>query len=224
MQSTADLDAVEIETAPAPNASVIFLHGLGDDGHGWSQAVDALGLPDSLAIRFLFPHAPVMPVTINRGYAMRAWYDIRDADFNSRADLDGVRRSQAQIARLIERERERGIADERIILGGFSQGGAVALYAGLRQPRRLAGIVALSTYLIDASALPDEAADANRTVPILMAHGTHDPVVQFAWGDSSRRVLEGAGWPVEWHRYPMEHTAVIEEIETVGRFIGRVLA
>jgi phospholipase/carboxylesterase len=218
------LSAVEIETAPAPDASVIFLHGLGDDGHGWSEVVDALGLGPRRAIRFLFPHAPVIPVTINNGYRMRAWYDIRDADLERRADLDGVRASQAHLERLIEQERARGIDDSRIVLGGFSQGGAIALYAGLRHPRRLAGIVALSTYLIDEAALAYEAASINRRIPVFMAHGTMDPVVRFAWGDASRKALAQGGWPVEWESYAMEHSAVPQEIEAVGRFIERVLS
>ncbi len=169
------LPAIEIETGPKPTATVIWLHGLGDDGNGWSQVVPSLGLPSRLAIRFLFPHAPTMPVSINNGYVMRAWYDIREANLNERADLDGVRRSQAAVEAMIAHEKARGIAASRIVLAGFSQGGAVALYAGLRHRERLAGIVALSTYLIDAPALAAEAAPANRDVPIFMAHGTLDP-------------------------------------------------
>jgi len=224
MTSLALLPAVEIETAPAPDASVIWLHGLGDDGNGWSGAVDALGLADTLAVRLVFPHAPVMPVSINNGYPMRAWYDIRDADLSRRADLAGVRNSQAHVERLIARERERGVDDNRIVLAGFSQGGAIALYTGLRHARRLAGIVALSTYLIDADALSTEAASVNRGIPIFMAHGSHDPVVRFAWGDASRHTLEQRGWKVEWHSYPMEHSAVLEEIVAAGAFLNRVLA
>ena len=144
------LPAIEIETGPKPTATVIWLHGLGDDGNGWSQVVPSLGLPSRLAIRFLFPHAPTMPVSINNGYVMRAWYDIREANLNERADLDGVRRSQAAVEAMIAHEKARGIAASRIVLAGFSQGGAIALYAGLRHRERLAGIVALSTYLIDA--------------------------------------------------------------------------
>jgi phospholipase/carboxylesterase len=218
------LPAIEIETAANPDAAVIWLHGLGDDGHGWSEVVRSLALPRSLAVRFLFPHAPVLPVTINNGMAMPAWYDIREADFNARADLAGVRRSQGHLEALAAREGARGIAARRIVFAGFSQGGAVALYAGLRHPARLAGIVALSTYLIDAPSLLPDAAPANRDVPIFMAHGTQDPVVQFAWGDRSRRTLVEAGWNVEWHAYPMPHSAVLEEIVAIGRFIATVLA
>ena len=218
------LPAIEIETSPNPNASVIWLHGLGDDGHGWSAVVPGLKLPPTMAVRFLFPHAPTMPVTINSGYVMRAWYDINDAELHARADLTGVRRSQAQLEALVARETARGVPDARIVLAGFSQGGAIALYAGLRHPARLAGIVALSTYLIDAPSLAAAAAPANRDVPIFMAHGTHDPVVRLAWAELSRKALEAAGWKVEWHAYPMEHSAVTEEIEAVGVFLRKVLA
>ncbi len=217
------LPAIEIETGPAPDAAVIWLHGLGDDGHGWSQVVPGLQLPPKLDVRFLFPHAPTMPVSINNGMVMRAWYDIREADLNARADLAGVRRSAAQVEALVAREESRGIDASRIVLAGFSQGGAVALYAGLRHPQRLAGIVALSTYLIDASNLVAEASPANRDVPIFMAHGTHDPVVRFAWAQMSRDALTEGGWKVEWHDYPMEHAAVIDEIVAVGKFLRQVL-
>ncbi|MEO8509161.1 MAG: alpha/beta fold hydrolase [Betaproteobacteria bacterium] len=217
------LPAIEIETAPNPDATVIWLHGLGDDGNGWSQSVDALGLPPAMAVRFLFPHAPMMPVAINNGMVMRAWYDIRDAELHARADLPGVRRSQGQVEALIARERTRGIATARIVLAGFSQGGAIALYAGLRHPQRLAGIVALSTYLIDPPSLAAEAAPANRDVPIFMAHGTHDPVVRLAWAEASRAALVAGGWDVEWHAYRMEHSAVIEELAAAGEFLRRAL-
>jgi phospholipase/carboxylesterase len=218
------LDAVEIETARQPDATVIWMHGLGDDGRGWSEVVPMLQLPRALRVRLLFPHAPVMPVSINQGMRMRAWYDVRAANITERADLDGVRRSQQQVAALIEHEASRGIAPARIVLAGFSQGGAIALFAGVRHPQRLAGIVALSSYLVGPDLLAAEASSANRDVPILMAHGTRDPVVQLAWGQASRAALEAAGWHVEWHDYPMEHAAVPEEIVAVGAFIARVLA
>jgi phospholipase/carboxylesterase len=218
------LPAIEIETAPKPTASVIWMHGLGDDGNGWSQVVPALGIPSTLAVRFLFPHAPTMPVAINNGYVMRAWYDIREADLNARADLDGVKRSQAQVEALIDREKARGVEEGRIVLAGFSQGGAIALYTALRHPVRLAGVVALSTYLVDATNLAAQASAANRDLPIFMAHGTFDPVVRYAWAEASRNALVGAGWQVEWHSYPMEHSAVMEEIAAAGVFLRRVLA
>ena len=202
------LPAIEIETAPDPDASVIWMHGLGDDGQGWSQVVPALRLPRSLAVRFLFPHAPVMPVTINNGFRMRAWYDIGANDLTNRADVAGVRRSQAQVKALMAREESRGVAARRIVLAGFSQGGAIALFAGLRNPERLAGIVALSTYLVAPEALASEASEANRDLPIFMAHGTQDPVIQFRWADASRKALEAAGYPVTWRTYVMPHSAV----------------
>jgi phospholipase/carboxylesterase len=218
------LPAIEIETAPEPNAAVIWLHGLGDDGRGWSEIVPALNVPSTLPVRFIFPHAPVMPVTINNGYSMRAWYDIRENDFNERADIAGVKRSQAHIEALIAREKARGVTTQRIVLAGFSQGGAIALYAGLRHAERLAGIVALSTYVIAPAALASEASAANRDVPIFMAHGTQDPVVQFHWAEASRQVLVAAGYNVEWHTYPMPHSAVPEEIGAAAKFLTRVLA
>ena len=218
------LPAIEIETAPNPDASVIWLHGLGDTGEGWSQVVPALALPKAIRVRFLFPHAPSMPVAINNGYVMPAWYDIREADLSERADVAGVQRSKGQLEALVARENARGVADARIVLAGFSQGGAVALYTGLRHPRRIAGIVVLSTYLIGAQALAREASPDNRDVPIFMAHGTYDPVVKLAWAQASREALVRDGWNVEWHEYPMEHSAVMEEIAAAGAFLAHVLA
>jgi len=217
------LQAIEVESAPTPDATVIWMHGLGDTGDGWSEIVPSLGLPASMRVRFLFPHAPSIPVSINNGFVMPAWYDFKEADFSARADLPGVRRSQVQVEALIDRERARGVADARIVLAGFSQGGALALYTGLRHPQRLAGIVALSTYLIDGGALAVEASPANRNVPIFMAHGTRDPVVRFEWAELSRQALTNGGWTVEWHTWPMEHSAVLEEVVAAGAFIRRVL-
>ena len=217
------LAAIEIETAPNPTAAVIWMHGLGDDGRGWSDVVPMLGIAPGVAVRFIFPHAPVMPVTINNGMRMCAWYDVRQADLSERADLDGVRRSQAQVTALQAREAARGIPAARTVLAGFSQGGAIALYAGLRYPERLAGIAGLSTYLVASASTAAEASAANRDVPIFMAHGTHDPVVRLPWAEHSRDVLRAAGWNVEWHTWPMEHSAVQEEIVAVGRFLTRIL-
>ena len=217
------LPAVVIDTAPNPDASVIWLHGLGDTGHGWSAAVPELALPSSLRVRFLFPHAPSMPVTINQGYVMPAWYDLRAADVNARADVAGVRASRARIEALIAAEEARGVKARRIVLAGFSQGGVIALYAGLRHPERLAGIVGLSTYVVDPESLAGEASPANRDVPIFMAHGTQDPVIRFEWAEASKRVLEAGGWTVEWHAYRMEHSATQDELRKVGAFLVRVL-
>ena len=218
------LSAIEIETAPKPDAAVIWMHGLGDDGSGWSQVVPSLGLPKELSVRFVFPHAPVMAVTINNGMRMRAWYDIRQANLNERADLDGVRRSQAHVDALLVREASRGIAPRRTLLAGFSQGGAIALYAGLRFDARLAGIIALSAYLIGADQVDAQASSANRDVPIFMAHGTQDQVIALAWAEHSRDVLEAGGWPLEWRAYPMDHAAAVEELAAAGAFIKRVLS
>jgi len=218
------LPAIEIDTGPAPDAAVIWMHGLGDTGHGWSEVVPALRLPRGLAVRFLFPHAPKIPVTLNNGFVMPAWYDFHEGDLDSRADLPGVQRSQAQVEALIARERSRGLSSNRIVLAGFSQGGAIALYAGLRHAERLAAIVALSTYLIAPASVATDASAANRDVPIFMAHGTQDPVVQFRWAEASRNALAAAGFRVEWHTYPMPHSAVPEEIVAIGAFLAGVLA
>jgi len=217
------LPAIELETAPGPVASVIWLHGLGADGNDFVPIVPELGLPSARPLRFIFPHAPVRAVTINNGMRMRAWYDIAAADLNNRADIGGVRQSTDQIEALIAREKGRGVAAAHIVLAGFSQGGAIALYAGLRHAERLAGILALSTYLVQADRLPAEAAAANRDVPIFMAHGTADPVVRFEWGLASRRALEANGNPVEWHQYPIEHSLCLEEVRAIGAWLAKVL-
>jgi phospholipase/carboxylesterase len=217
------LPAIEHETAPGPSASVIWLHGLGADGNDFVPIVPELRLPPAAAVRFVFPHAPVRPVTINNGMRMRAWYDIAAADLNNRADITGVRQSQGEIETLITREKARGVPAARIVLAGFSQGGAIALYAGLRHAERLAGILALSTYLVQPDKLPAEAAAVNRDVPIFMAHGTLDPVVRFEWGLASRRALEANRNPVEWHQYPMEHSLCLEEVRAIGAWLGKVL-
>jgi phospholipase/carboxylesterase len=217
------LEAITIETGANPDASVIWMHGLGDDGKGWSEVVPALNLPQSLAVRFIFPHAPVIAVTINNGMRMRAWYDIRQANLSERADLEGVLASQAHVDALIAREVSRGIAARRVILAGFSQGGAIALYAGVRYAERLGGVIGLSTYLVGFDRVAVEALAANRDVPIFMAHGTLDGVVQLAWAERSRDALRAAGWDVEWHTYPIEHSAVIDEIVAAGKFIQKVL-
>lgn len=217
------LEAITIETGANPDASVIWMHGLGDDGKGWSEVVPALNLPQSLAVRFIFPHAPVIAVTINNGMRMRAWYDIRQANLSERADLEGVRTSQAHVDALIAREVSRGIAARRVILAGFSQGGAIALYAGVRYAERLGGVIGLSTYLVGFDRVAADASAANRDVPIFMAHGTLDGVVQLAWAERSRDALRAGGWDVEWHTYPIEHSAVIDEIVAAGKFIQKVL-
>lgn len=217
------LPGIELETAPHPTASVIWLHGLGADGNDFVPIVPELKLPASLPLRFIFPHAPARSVTINNGMRMRAWYDIAAADLNNRADLAGVRQSQGQLEALIENENARGMRSERIVVAGFSQGGAIALYTGLRHADRLAGIMALSTYLVAPDRLAVESSGANRDVPIFMAHGTADPVVRFEWGEASKRMLEAAGYRIEWHSYRMQHSVCLEEIEAIGAWLRKVL-
>lgn len=220
------LDSIEIETGKNPAASVIWMHGLGADGNDFVAVVGALGLDSAPAIRFLFPHAPMRPVTVNNGFVMRAWYDVTLGDLEGhsrRADEKGVRESQAQIAALIEREEKRGVAPERIVLAGFSQGGAVALQTGLRFPRRLAGVMALSTYLPLAESLPGEAAPANRQTPIFMAHGLYDPVIPLMMGAGSMTFLTGLGYAVEWRQYPMPHSVCPDEVEDIGAWLRKVL-
>jgi phospholipase/carboxylesterase len=214
---------IEIETAPQPTASVIWLHGLGADGRDFVPIVPELRLPSDLAIRFVFPHAPHRPVTINRGYVMRAWYDIAETEFGRREDEAGIRESEQAVRALIQRETERGIASERIVLAGFSQGGAVVLHTGLRLPQRLAGILALSTYLPLADTLKAEAHPANADVPIFMAHGTDDPVIPLALGESSADLLKRRGANLEWRTYEMEHSVCLDEIQDIAGWLTRVL-
>ena len=190
------LEQLDVETGAAPDATVIWLHGLGADGHDFEPIVPELGLQDR-SIRFVFPHAPVRAVTINGGMQMRAWYDIKDSAIR-REDESGVRESQAQIEALIARERSRGVPASRMVLAGFSQGGAIALQTALRHPERLAGVLALSTYLPLADKLGTESSPANRDVPIFMAHGTEDPVIPISRAQTSRRELLDLGYPVEW--------------------------
>ena len=220
------LETIEIETGKNPAASVIWMHGLGADGNDFVPIVKELDLSGTAAVRFVFPHAPMRPVTINNGYVMRAWYDVSFGDLEGksrRADEKGVRDSEAQVGELIQREVQRKIAATNIVLAGFSQGGAIALQTGLRYPENLAGIMALSTYLPLAAALPQEASPANRKTPIFLAHGTHDPVVPHLMGANSRTTLAGLGYDVEWHEYPMQHSVCLEEIQDIGAWLRRVL-
>jgi phospholipase/carboxylesterase len=217
------LDCIEVSTNPNPRASVIFLHGLGADGYDFVPVVrelDALGAP---AARYVFPHAPTMPVTINGGYVMRAWYDILGTDLVRREDEKGIRASQAQVEALIEREASRGVARSRIVLGGFSQGGAITLHTGLRQRQPLAGLLALSCYLPLADAFAREAASESRAVPLFMAHGASDPVVPMERAIASRDTLKAAGYDIEWHQYPMPHSVSAEEIRALAAFLQRVV-
>src|SRR6266496_1717243 len=215
------LDSIEIETAKNPAASIIWLHGLGADGNDFAPIVPELDLP-RLAIRFVFPHAPVQPVTINGGMRMRAWYDIADGA-NRREDERGVRASQVLIETLIGREKERGTAAGRLVLAGFSQGGAIALQTGLRHPERIAGIMVLSAYVPVAEEPSAEASPANRDVPIFMAHGSYDPVIPLAQAERSRKLLESLGYPVEWREYGMPHSVCPEELADIGAWLVKVL-
>ncbi len=217
LRDSAVLETVEVSAGAAPRLAVIWLHGLGADGHDFEPIVPELKLP--FGARFIFPHAPVRPVTINGGMAMRAWYDIVGFGAKFEQDVDGIRASAASVGALIDREIARGLDATQIVLAGFSQGGAIALHTGLREPRRLGGIVALSTYLPLAESLAAELSDANRDVPILMAHGSVDPVVPLAMGEASKTLLEAAGYAVDWRVYPMAHSVCIEEIAAISAFL-----
>jgi phospholipase/carboxylesterase len=217
------LETVEVETGPRPQASVIWLHGLGADGHDFEPVVPAIAGELALPLRFVFPHAPVRPVTINNGYRMRAWYDIAGFDRNALQDEVGIRGSDAAVRSLIRRENERGVATGRIVLAGFSQGGAMALYTGVRYPEKLAGIMGLSCYLVLARMLDDERHAVNQSTPIFMGHGTFDPVVDVRLGEETRKALEARAYSVTWRTYPMPHSVSPEEIRDIISWLKRVL-
>jgi phospholipase/carboxylesterase len=216
-------EGVEIETGRNPQAAVIWLHGLGADGHDFEPIVPELVPRSERALRFVFPHAPMRPVTLNAGYVMRAWYDIIAIDRRAAEDESGIRASQALITELIRRENARGIATERIVLAGFSQGGAMALYSGTRYPERLAGIIGLSCYQLLAGRFAAERDPANQATPIFLAHGTQDPVVPPALGEAACRQLQAAGYTVEWHAYSMPHSVCPQEVAAIAAWLRRVL-
>ena len=216
-------EVVEVETGRAPTASVIWLHGLGADGHDFEPIVPELVAPGERALRFLFPHAPVRPVTLNGGYAMRAWYDIVAIDRRTAEDEGGIRASRGLIDALIARENARGIASERIVLAGFSQGGAMALFAGTRYPQRLAGIIGLSCYLVLAGQFAAERVAANQATPIFLAHGSEDAIVAPVLGEQARRTLLASGYDVEWHSYSMPHSVCPQEVADIAAWLRRVL-
>lgn len=218
------LPAVEHETAAKPTRSVIWLHGLGADGHDFAPIVPQLVAPGVPPVRFVFPHAPVRPVTINNGMSMRAWYDIAAFDLNARQDVAGMRASVAEVETLIAREHARGVSSEHIVLAGFSQGGAIALAAGLRHAEKLAGIVALSTYLPTHVTLTTERSAANAAVPIFWGHGSLDPVVAMPRGTESRDQLHALGYAVQWHSYLMMHAVCPEEISDLRHWLAQRLA
>ena len=222
--NTGMLESIIVDPPSPATACVIWMHGLGADGNDFVPLVPELGLPRDHGVRFVFPNAPTMPVTINGGYVMRAWYDIASADFDKRADESGVRRSQAAILELIADQRAKGIASERIVLAGFSQGGVIALQTALRNPEKLAGVMALSTYLACPDSLGAEAATANRNIPIFMAHGSMDPVIPVALAKLSKGRIETHGYALEWHEYGMPHSVCAEEVEDISAFLKRVLA
>ena len=221
-------DSVEIETGQDPVGSVIWLHGLGADGHDFEPIVPELRLPPTLPLRFVFPHAPVRPVTINGGMSMRAWYDILSLDRDGPVDEAGIRDSGEILNGLIRRERERGVEANRIVAAGFSQGGAIALHAALRYPERLAGLMALSTYLPLHECFQAEVVDndnaVNDEIPIFMAHGSFDPVLPMHLGSGSASLLTKYGFALEWHDYPMAHAVCGEEIEHIRDWLLRVFA
>ena len=219
---------LELNTGANPKGSIIWMHGLGADCWDFVSIVKELALPDDLPLRFIFPQAPTRPITINNGQVMPGWYDISMAELHRKPDEAGVRQSQAAIEQLIAREIERGIPADKIILAGFSQGGAIALQTGLRYREALGGIMALSTYLTLDDSLAAEATIANANIPILMAHGTQDPLIPLSLAVASRTKMEARGYKVEWREYPMPHSLCMEEVEDIGawiqaRFRSRIL-
>ena len=217
------LETVEVEPETAADAAVVLMHGLGADGHDFESIVPELRLAPERAVRWVFPHAPVRPVTINGGARMRAWYDVAGFDRDAGEDEPGIRESAQAIRALVEREKQRGVRAERIVLAGFSQGGAMALHTALREPERLAGVIALSAYLPLADRLERERHPANAAVPMFMAHGTWDNVVPLALAERTRDGLLGHGYEVEWHAYPIPHSVCAEELDALRDWLLRVL-
>ena len=218
------LPCVEIQPPVEAKAAVIWLHGLGADGHDFEPIVPHLGLPATAGIRFVFPTAPAIPVTLNMGMVMPAWYDIRVMDLKKEHDEAGIRESAARIEALVNREIARGIPAERIVLAGFSQGGAIALHVATRTNHRFAGLLLLSTYLVLPESLEAERSHANDATPVFQAHGIHDPMVPLARGEDARDRLVAAGYDVTWHTYPIQHEVSLDEILEVGRWLGARLA
>ena len=215
-------ETIEIATAPQPRAAVIWLHGLGADGHDFEPIVPELGLPAGSAVRFVFPHAPLRPVTINNGMRMRAWYDILQLGSGAE-DEAGIRAAQGLLEELISRETKKGIPHSKIVLAGFSQGGAIALQTALRHPERIAGVMALSTYLPLSETLEKERAAANSDLPIFMAHGQYDNMIPIGRAIHSRDALRALGYSLEWREYPMPHSVCPEEIGDIAAFLLRIL-
>lgn len=220
---TPDTPPVEIKTGAEPDASIIWLHGLGADGHDFEPIVPELRLAAGLGVRFVFPHAPMRPVTLNGGYVMRAWYDMAVTDSGLLHNSEHIEESVEIVRGLIERERARGVASRRIVLAGFSQGGAIALHAGLRHPDRLGGLVSLSAPVPFLEKLVAEVDPANADIPVFMAHGTYDPVVPFDHGDAAHLAMLEYGLKIKWHEFRMEHTVIPEEISALTRWFQGVL-
>ncbi len=220
---TETLQTVVIDPSVPATSSVIWLHGLGADGYDFVDIVPQLKLPEDAGIRFIFPHAPVRPVTINAGYQMRAWFDIIELSAPTRQDEAGIRAAEQQIAQLIQHEGQAGIAPEKIVLAGFSQGGALALHTGLRYPYKLAGLLGLSTFLPVHQSLATEKNHANHHTPIMLAHGTQDPVVSIQYGELTRQLLVQLGYTVTWHTYPMQHQICWQEINDISQWLHEVL-
>ncbi len=218
-----DLQTIEIRPKSKQRASVIWMHGLGADGHDFEGIVPQLGLPDEHGIGFIFPHAPIQAVTINAGMEMRSWYDILEMSFERQVDQQGIYQSSAAINKLIQKERDLGIASENILLAGFSQGGVIALHAGLTYPDKLAGILALSTYLPTLEKIKSELSKENQSIPIFMAHGTMDSVVDIRIAKKAFQGLKELDYPISWHEYPMQHAVCNEEINEFSAFIQSLL-
>ncbi len=217
------LPYVEANTGDNPQACVIWLHGLGDSGHGFAPIVPELQIPAALSVRFLFPHAPERPVTINGGMRMRAWYDIKTMDLDNRADEAGVIESAERVNALLEAQHAAGFPYEKMVLAGFSQGGVIALHLGTRLRHKIAGIMALSTYMCKPGKLAEEASDVNKSTPVMMAHGIHDEVVPAALGKMAHTSLEDNGFSATWQTYPMQHNVCVQEIQDISRWLQTVL-
>ena len=221
--SEARLTTVEIETTDTPQCSVLWMHGLGADARDFEPIVPELQLPSSLGVRFVFPNAPIRPVTVNGGMRMRAWYDVLSMDLPRREDPEGILASERAVRALLEREQQRGIPTTRIVLAGFSQGGAMALHVGLRTPEPLAGILALSCYLPLTDRLDQERQPANQHTPLFITHGDYDAVIPLRYGQQSAELLKSRGYPVEWQDYNMGHEVCWEEIRDIARWLTQVL-
>ncbi len=216
-----ELDTIQLETGNNPDAAVIWLHGLGADGHDFAGIVPQLQIPDEISIRFIFPHAPSIPITLNQGMAMPGWYDLTSLNIDNQEDVAGIIKSSEALATICQNQEALGIAADRIILAGFSQGGAIALHCGLNYAKPLAGIMALSTYLPHCCELQQA---ANQDIDIFMAHGLQDDVIEPRFAATSRQRLETAGYSVKWHEYPMQHNVCPEEIQAIRNWLLRCLA